>query len=162
MPIILEESRDLGSIFFIRGKRIKPKRGEKTQWPLDLTAEERRLGLDPMWTKLVKSVFPEIGNAAASDWPPASLKKYDQVSFSQFLRSQGVSPDAIAGLKLGYLDFFGDGIDSVSALQLLRDLALKTGKKWYMIKGGNDHLTTISPRRLRTALAIRFATALQS
>jgi monoamine oxidase len=51
VPIVLEESRDLGSIFFLRGKRIKPKRGEKTQWPLDLTAEERRLGLDPMWTK---------------------------------------------------------------------------------------------------------------
>ncbi len=75
-------------------------------------------------------------------------KVYDQVSFSEVLRSQGVSPDAIAALKLGYLDFFGDGIDSVSALQLLRDLALKTGKKWYMFKGGNDHLPKAFAQRL--------------
>jgi len=63
-----------------------------------------------MWTKLVESVYPEIGNFAASDWTPPSLKKYDQMTFALFLRRQGFSPDAIAALKLGYLDFFGDGI----------------------------------------------------
>jgi hypothetical protein len=52
------------------------------------------------------------------------------MTFSQFLRRQGLSPDAVAVLRLGYLDFFWDGIDAISALQLLRDTALQTGKKW--------------------------------
>jgi hypothetical protein len=96
LPTVQEESRGLASIFFIRGNRIKPKSGEITQYPGDLTAEERRIGLDPLWGQLVKSVFPEIRGAAASDWPPSSLKKYDQMTFAQFLRRQGFSPDAIA------------------------------------------------------------------
>src|SRR6266545_6985999 len=118
LPTILEESRGLNSIFFIKGKRIKLKWGEiTTQWPGNLTAGERR-DIDALWAKWVKSVYPEIGNAAAPDWPPAPLKKYDQMTFAQFLRRQGFSPDAIAILKLGYLDSFGDGIHTISALQV--------------------------------------------
>jgi hypothetical protein len=80
LPTVLEDSRGLTSIFFIKGKRIKLTPGGSREWPGDLTAEERQVGLDPLWNKLVKSVFPEIGDAAASDWPPSSLKKYDQLS----------------------------------------------------------------------------------
>lgn len=148
LPIVLEEPRDLGAIFFIRGKRLKPKRGHKTQWPLQMTAEEHQLGLNGVWTKHVESVYPSIGNTALPDWPPASLSKYDRMTFSQFLQSQGVSAGAIAGLKLGYLDFFGDGIYTISALQLLRDLASKTGEKWYTFKEGNDHLPKAFAQRL--------------
>lgn len=148
LPIVPEESRDLASIVSIKGKRIKAKRGEKIQWPLNLTPEEERLGFAGVWTKYVESVLPEIGKAPAQDLPLASLKKYDQMTFSQFLRRQGLSPDAVAVLRLGYLDFFGDGIDAISALQLLRDTALQTGKKWYMIKGGNDLLPRAFAHRL--------------
>jgi monoamine oxidase len=73
----------------LKGKRIRAKRGEKIQWPLDLTPEEQRLGLGGMWTKHVESALPELGQAGAPDWPPASLKKYDQMTFSQFLRRSG-------------------------------------------------------------------------
>jgi monoamine oxidase len=148
LPMVPEESRDLASIVSIKGKRIKAKRGEKIQWPLNLTPEEERLGMTKLWSKYVESVLPEMGKAAEPDWPPVSLKKYDQMTFSQFLRRQGLSPDAVAVLRLGYLDLFGDGIDAISALQLLRDTALQTGKKWFMIKGGNDLLPRAFAHRL--------------
>jgi monoamine oxidase len=148
LPFAPEESRDLAYTIFIKGNRIKAKKGEKIQWPLNLTSEEKQLGMTKLWSKYVESVLPEMGKAASPDWPPASLKKYDQMTFSQFLRRQGLSQDAVAALRLGYLDLFGDGIDAISALQLLRDTALQTGKKWYMIKGGNDLLPQAFAHRL--------------
>jgi monoamine oxidase len=149
LPIVAEDPRDLAFTASIKGKRSKAKRGEKMQWPINLTQEERNLGTSGLWSKYVDPVVRQMGNAAASGWPPASLTKYDQISFEQFLRQQGLSSDAVALLRLGYLDLFGDGIGTISALQLLRDTALQTGKKWYMIKGGNDLL----PRGFASRLA---------
>jgi monoamine oxidase len=45
LPIVAEDSRDLAFTASIRGKRSKAKRGEKMQWPVNLTPEERSLGM---------------------------------------------------------------------------------------------------------------------
>lgn len=141
--------RDLASMSYIRGKRIEVKRGQNIEWPLDLTPEEKKLGRSGMWEKYIGSVLKEISHAAAPDWPPNSLKEYDRMTFSEFLRKQGASPDAVALLRLGYPDLWGDGIDSVSALGLLRDFALgRDGKQTYAIKGGNDLLPKAFAARL--------------
>jgi hypothetical protein len=63
-----------------------------------------------MLLKYMGPVLKDIDNAAATDWPPASLKKFDQMTFSQFLRAQGASADAIAVLKLNYLTLIGDSM----------------------------------------------------
>lgn len=149
LPIVAEDSRDLAFTASIKGKQSKAKRGEKMQWPVNLTPEERSLGMTGLWSKYVEPVVRQMGNAVASDWPPASLAKYDQITFEEFLRQQGLSSEAVAALRLGYLDLFGDGVGAISALQLLRDTALQTGKKWYMINGGNDLL----PRGFASRLA---------
>src|SRR5262249_50631304 len=63
---------------------------------------------------------------------------------------QGASADAIALMRLGYLDLWGDGIESYSALSVLRDLALrKDEKETYAIKGGNDQLPRAFASRLK-------------
>jgi monoamine oxidase len=148
LPIVPEDARGLGFTLSIKGKRITIKAADNIQWPLNLTPEEQSLGMTKMWSKYVEPVLSEMGKVAAPDWPPASLRKYDQMTFSQFLRRQDLSPDAVALLRLGYLDLFGDGVDSISALQLLRDTALQTSKKWHMIKGGNDLLPQAFARQL--------------
>lgn len=141
----------LASIFYVRGNRIRSKPGENTEWPLDLISEEKRLGLAGMRRKYVESVVKEVGGAAALDWPPEGLKKYDRISFSEFLRKQGASPAAVALLRLGYFDLVGDGVDSYSALYMLRNLALSDSEKEYTIRGGNDLL----PRAFAARLADR-------
>ena len=139
----------LASLYYIRGKRLKIKAGENVDWPLSLTPEEKTLGVDGLWQKYVSAVPQDIGDPTSADWPPASLKKYDEMTFSEFLRSRGASPDAVALLRLGYLDAFGDGIDSVSALQFLRDAALyQNAKQGYVIKGGSDLLPKAFAARL--------------
>ena len=141
--------RNLSSIFYIRGKRIEVKRGQTIEWPLNLTTEEKKLGRLGMMEKYVGSILKEISNAATPDWPPNSLKEYDQITFSEFLRKQGASPDAVALLRLGYPDLWGDGVDSVSALGLLRDFALGAdAKHTYTIKGGSDLLPKAFAARL--------------
>jgi monoamine oxidase len=141
--------RNLASIIYIRGKRIELKRGKTTDWPLDLTADEKNLGRSGMMEKYIGSILKEISNAAAPDWPPHSLKKYDQMTFSEFLRKQGASSDAVALLRVGYPDLWGDGVDTVSALGLLRDFALgRDIKQVYTIRGGSDLLPKAFAARL--------------
>jgi monoamine oxidase len=142
--------KDLAFVYYIRGKRLKVKPGEPVDWPLDLTPEEKKLGHNGMGAKYLMPALKELGNPADSDWPPTSVKKYDQMTFSEFLRREGASPDAIALLRLGYLDIFGDGVDKVSALQYLRDMALyPPGRPGYVFKGGSDLL----PKAFATKLA---------
>ncbi|MGH7597341.1 MAG: flavin monoamine oxidase family protein [bacterium] len=133
--------KDLAFVYHIRGKRVKVKPGEAVDWPLDLTPEEKKLGRGGMLVKYVMSVVKELGNPAGPSWPLESVKKFDQMTFSEFLHSRGASPDAVALLRLGFPDIFGDGVDTVSALQYLRDMALyPTGMLGYVFKGGSDLL----------------------
>ncbi|HWS99757.1 MAG TPA: FAD-dependent oxidoreductase [Pyrinomonadaceae bacterium] len=150
LPVDPVMPRDLSSLFHVRGKRIQVGRGQATEWPLELTGEEKRLGRQGMREKYISSVLKDAGDAAAPDWPPAQLKKYDRVTFSEFLRAQGASPAAVALLRLGYLDLWGDGIDSISALGLLRDIAHRRYmKQSYAIRGGSDHLPKAFAARLK-------------
>ncbi len=134
----------------LRGKRIKITEGATPDHPFDLTPEEKKLGHWGLWGKYIRpeSVLQEIGNPAAPDWPLDSLRKYDQMTYAEFLRSQGASSEAIALLTVAFL--WGDGPDTVSALAVLRDDAhLHNAKSWYTIKGGNDLLPKAFAERLK-------------
>src|SRR2546428_9749401 len=68
---------------------------------------------------------------------------------SEFLRSHGASPGAVALLGAGYLDFIGDGVDSYSALLMLRRFALRrTEALRFAIRGGTALLPNAFPTRL--------------
>ncbi len=131
---------------YIRGKRIRLAPGETPDWPLELTEEEKKLGLPGMFQKYVIPVLQEVGDPKAAGWPPASLKKYDDVTFPAFLRNQGASPGGVALMTLSL------GMDNASALFFLRDIALgHDAKQLYKIRGGNDQL----PKAFAAKLADR-------
>jgi monoamine oxidase len=149
LPLDPIQPRSLASLYYVRGKRIRPAPDGSIDWPLDLTPEEKRLGRAGMMKKYLGPVLKEIGNAAAADWPPQPLRKYDRMTVSEFLRAQGASASAVAVLRLSYLDVLGDGFDHVSALMVLREVALQ-GKegRFYAVKGGNDLLPKAFASRL--------------
>src|SRR6266481_2748945 len=94
-----------------------------------------------MLDKYLGEAAKTIGDPTAADWPPESLKCYDDMTLSTLFRERGASPDAIALLRVGYLDLWGDGADSNSVLHLLRDRALNHGApEFWAIKGGTDLL----------------------
>lgn len=126
------------TIYYVRGKRLTVTPGHDVEWPYKLTSEERKLGLGGMRQKYIRSMFDELGDVTDPNWPPDSLKKYDQMNRSDFWRSRGASPEAISLLSLGGVD---DRVEEVSALFMLRNSALnKSLTQYYKIKGGSDLL----------------------
>ncbi len=142
------------SLYFIRGKRIQVQPGETldlSTLPFDLTPEERRLGLDGLEGKYIDPVLAELGNPGAPGWPPEKLRKYDHMTWPEFLRSRGASPGAVALLTAL------SGWEYDSALDFLRDdLGHRGAKHLSKIHGGNDLL----PRAFAARLAekIRYST----
>jgi monoamine oxidase len=137
-------------LYYVRGKRIV---NSTADWPFELTAEERALGRAGMWDKYVGKALPQLGHLQAGGWPVDSrFAALDRLSVAEFLRSRGASPEGLALLRLGYLDMFGDGIESYSALQMLQRLALMPASaERYTIGGGSDLL----PKALAAALGGR-------
>jgi monoamine oxidase len=142
-------SSQLGSVLFMRGKRIETRQGQPVQYPLALSAAEKNLQRRELWQRYVVPVLDELGDPAAPDWPPPALKKYDDITFYQFLRKRGASADAAEFLGLGAYGGLGDGIHSVSALVLLREAAhrAKMGSN-STIRGGTDMLPKAFAARL--------------
>jgi monoamine oxidase len=152
LPLIPVPEQKRLPVYYLRGRRINPAQGGGVNWPLDLPAEEKRLGLVGMTEKYVISVLPEMADAASMNWPPEELKKYDRMTYAEFLRSRGASSEAVRLLRLNDADLTGDGVDRVSALMVLREAALNLDSgRLFTIRGGTDLL----PKALAARLAPR-------
>ena len=119
---------------FLRDTRIPVPLGtppDLSQFPVELTAEERAMGLDGLFEKAFAEVLAQTHQ---SIWPPESLKPYDQMTIGAFLATRGFSPDVTEAL--GFQAFEGH-----SALEVIGLLGSGHGGK-VMSKtvGGNDRL----------------------
>ncbi|HEX9423269.1 MAG TPA: NAD(P)/FAD-dependent oxidoreductase [Pyrinomonadaceae bacterium] len=130
---------DVPSLYYVRGKRIQMTAEQKVEWPYDLTAEERALGVNGMRQKYIWSMLGEVGDVTDPGWPsPDTIKKYDQMNRSDFWRSRGASTEAVALLSLGGID---DRVETWSTLFMLRNHALNQKlNRYYKIRGGSDLL----------------------
>jgi monoamine oxidase len=137
------------NLSYIRGKRVKAKLNEEidlSQSSLTLATAERGLDISGLWEKYVTPVLPEMLDPTAPDWPPAALRKYDRMTFAEFLREQGASTDAIMLLEM---PFYKPEDDKNSALWWLREAALlQAQRQTYKIRGGNDLLPKAFAARL--------------
>jgi len=137
----------LDSITYMNGKRMKVEQGREVDWPLDLTAEERKLGQQGLRKKYLESIVNELGDVNAARWPPSSLAKYDKVTMPDLLRSLGASPAVVSLLAAGGLRDSPEDVES--ALYSLRFSALnKKRSTYFKIKGGNDLLPAAFAGRL--------------
>lgn len=124
---------------YVRGRRIASNWGGKHEWPYQLTHEERKLGLAGMWQKYVVDTTRDPG--------PEAL---DRMSAAELLRRRGASAEAIELLRIGFLDMFGDGIESYAALQLRERVArLPPPAARFTIAGGAELLTNALAIELR-------------
>jgi monoamine oxidase len=124
---------------YVRGRRIASNWGGKHEWPFQLTLEERKLGLGGMWQKYVVDTTRDLG--------PDAL---DRMSAAELLRRRGASAEAIELLRIGFLDMFGDGIESYCALQLRERVArIPSPAGRFTIAGGAELLTNALATELR-------------
>jgi monoamine oxidase len=140
---------NLSSIVYIQSKRIQVAPGKSVAWPLALSADEQKLGQRELWEKFVVPVLGEVKEAEGLEDVPGSLRKYDRITFSEFLRGRGASPAAVALFKIGLPAGLGDGADAVSALDLLREAVHREDRKQsFTIRGGTDQLAKAFAARL--------------
>src|SRR5215472_6407750 len=117
----------LARIFVVKGKRIPIQPGAEldlSQVPLDLTPEERRLGMSGLQKKYLGDALRQMGDPSAPDWPSGTAKAYDTISMAEFLRKQGASHGAIELLEY---PFASAEDDPISFLWTLRDIAAALG-----------------------------------
>lgn len=144
----------LSTVYHLRGKRLvfKPALGKEPDWPYELTAEEKALGVNRVLGKYFAPADP-IGDPTLPGFKLEAWKSFDGVTLTQFLKKQGASNEAIE--LLSEVTGFGYGWSEVSALhRLLSDVGLflmDAAQGSYVIEGGNDLL----PRAFATALGER-------
>ncbi len=142
--------KKLSMVYLIGGKRIKARSWsdlDLSQVALDLTAEERRLGMSGLLQKYLGDALNDIGDPRAPDWPRGSAKKYDSMTMAEFLKERGASHGAIELLEYPYASAEDD---PVSLLWNLRDdwYALRETTR-YKIDGGNDKLPRAFAEKLK-------------
>lgn len=135
------ESTTGAALYHLNGKRLVLKPGQPVEWPLELKPDEKGLSRGALWTKYVVPVLKELGDVEAAGWPSLALKRFDRMTFAEFLRQQGASLGAQAILRLGLADQLGEGAAAVSALNLLCEAAPRAAmKQAFSIRGGSDTL----------------------
>jgi hypothetical protein len=133
----------------VMGRRLATKAGDPVQWPFPLNDDEKALTSGGLYAKYVTPHLKAVLAADAQGQLLAQFGKYDSLTFSDFLRSQGASPAAIKILNIGLPIGLGDGGDHHSALNLLREAAYRSLRRQsFTIRGGTDRLPKALASRL--------------
>jgi monoamine oxidase len=131
----------LSDVTVLRGKRLRAQPGmslDLSDAPLDLTPDERRLGIAGIRKKYLDASLREIGDPSSPSWPLDHAKWYDSTTIPAFLQNRGVSSAAIKLLELPYST---PEDDTTSLLWSLREGWHESRETTrYKIRGGNDLL----------------------
>lgn len=134
---------------FVGGRSVRLRPGEPPRWPVPLKPREMALNPAEMRSLYLEPVVEAVGDPDHPLWPGAAALRFDEMTMAQLLERRGASPAAVGLMRLGYLDEWGDGVDAVSALAQLRDLAANRGDgAMHRIAGGSDRLPAAFARRL--------------
>ena len=117
------------AIWYFADARVVDGSAPAPAWPVALNAAEQQamaggLGILGLWQLYLFPTLETVRRFPRFTNVPTELAALDRVTMTQFLEQQGATAGAIAMLRLGYFDLWGEGIDEVSALMLLRDLGI--------------------------------------
>jgi monoamine oxidase len=118
----------------VNGRPASTLQGQRG-WMLALKPDEQMMTPARLLDRYVGELPRELGDPTASRTASAQWEAYERVTWPEWLRSRGASPDAIKLMTVG-----GDSRD-VSALYVLRQYAmLRSSTQRYAIGGGMDRL----------------------
>ncbi|HYR08718.1 MAG TPA: FAD-dependent oxidoreductase [Longimicrobium sp.] len=121
----------------------------RVRWPLELPPGERVSSVAELRARYLDPLLDQAGDPRHPNWPDARALALDGVSLAECLRRRGASSETLQVLRLEYLEEWGDGAESYSALSLLRDLALnRASERAWVIEGGTDRLVAGFVKRL--------------
>lgn len=125
-------------LYHLRGRRFADAGNGTTDWPYELTQEERTLGPGGMLSKYIIDPMPKWQDPRA--WQQRQATRLDEVSLEGFMRRQGASEEAIR--LLANTQYFTSEPERTSALSVaLSDVGLFfSGAPLFVLAGGNDQL----------------------
>jgi monoamine oxidase len=138
--------RPLAMVEFLNGQRIEVRPGQVPEWPIELTPEERSLGVGGLYRQHLLPFASEIGDPTDPSWRIDPFLPWDQMTLAELLKGRGLSEGAIRLLAVNMIG--GYGWSEGSALhRLVSDLALfPTGARF--LAGGADRLPDAFARAL--------------
>jgi monoamine oxidase len=113
------------------------------EWPLALTAEERKAGVAGLTERYIDGVARSLGQSRPNAQLQRAIFRYDGLTLREFLLAEGLSRDAVHLLTLGLNADVGS-----AAWWLLDVLNHQAAKTVSHIKGGNDLLPRAFAARL--------------
>jgi monoamine oxidase len=139
---------DLDTPIYVRGKRllIRP----DTEWPYDLTPEEKKLNFVGIYRKYLAPAANGLGDVTDLSWDIQRFKDLDKLTVADFMMSQGASSEAVEFLS--HLVTVGYGWRTGSALhRLISDFRLFNmgGGKQHFFEGGCDALPRAFAKNLQ-------------
>jgi len=135
------------SFYHVRGQRIAP--GDAAVWPLDLTDDERKLGLAGLFRRYIDEASQQARDAGFPQQPVRAMAAWDALKPGEWLRGRGASPAAAELVTLG----FGTELGSAASF-LLHGLNSRGASIAYRIDGGNDRL----PGEFAKRVDVRYGT----
>ncbi|OFV90410.1 MAG: hypothetical protein A3H95_03320 [Acidobacteria bacterium RIFCSPLOWO2_02_FULL_64_15] len=137
------ESSNGSSLIRVGNHSVQTDALNRTRLPLNLRRDERGLGQGALLERYVGTLPSDLADLRPSAASYAGWEAYDRLTWHEWLRSRGASPDAITLMTLG-----GDSRE-LSALYVLRQFALLRGTtQFYKLQGGMDLL----PRAMAASL----------
>ncbi len=126
-------------IYYLKGKRMVVKPGEKVQWPYEMTQEEMDLGPMGIIQKYLISTLPPT-ITQQENWTTPPLLQMDKISLAEYLRKQGASEGAIK--LVSHSVWFAAVPEETSQLSVaMSDFGLlMSGAPFFVLKDGNDTL----------------------
>jgi monoamine oxidase len=116
-------------------------------------------GLRPLalLTRTARALVERLGSWPPPTGSPGAWEAFDHYSLAELLRREGLSEGERALVPLTLLGNFGEGIETVSALAAVRQLALQQGRtRSFFVEGGNDRLAQAFADRLRERISFRW------
>jgi monoamine oxidase len=141
---------NLADVVHLRGQNYVPGHGPEPDWPLQLTAEERRLGRGGMAKRYMGGPLELVKDSKDSLSVPGPILEQDHYTLRQYLEKQGLSRDAVELVTLG-----GDSSASAGLL-LLVEFNEQVTREYFHIRGGNDQLPGSLAKKLELGGAIRY------
>jgi monoamine oxidase len=137
---------NLADVIHFRGQNYVDNHGPEPNWPLQLNPEERRLGRKGLAERYFADPLKLAAGSERSLDVPKAILELDHFTIYEYLRSQGLSAEAIELTTLGFQT-------SVSAaLLLLIELNEQVSREYFHIRGGNDQLPAAFAERLGGAV----------
>src|SRR5262249_50714907 len=149
LPLVPLPTKGLRPRYRVGGVNVPESSGPPGSWPVPLNPEERGLEPSVLLARTVAAVVEQQGGWPAPTGSPGAWEPFDHLSLAELLRRHGLSEGARTLVQLTLLGNFGEGIETISALAAIRQLALQRGRtRSFAVAGGNDRLAQAFVDRL--------------